>query len=762
MRYFLSFFIAIASSLVFSAPVELTEPKSRAVGAHFQWQQPDSPRSIEFIATHTESWRPLNNGDTSFGMVGEAYWFQLQLINRTDEPDWLFQFDNNTLQMIDVWVFYSDGRKQQRLVGANYPTDTGRQYWLPKLNFALELPKDQMVTLYFRVDQKAFLDVASKITPVTQGLVSNLQQFGVDTFFFGLISILIVYHLLLFLGTRESFYLMYTLFIASALLMLLFVEGYLYLFFDESIALTFPIGQSSIILMSTASLWFLLSFFETRKTLPWANQIGLGVALFAGLIIALRLFIDGDVFIFVSSLFMLFNSVLILFLSFWLFWKHKIRFAIYYLLGWSIWILWGIYLVLGALKILPVSLADSWLGFKISLVIQFLFFAWLLSLRVADLRKKAQFAEAKNTAKGELLARVSHELRTPLNGIVGISDMLAPNIVNDYDKKLLGLLKGSCQSLVSIVNDLLEVSRLNNNEIQLKNEPVKLKQFINDLWYIFELQIKEKGLTPTLVLSEGLPDYVLVDPLRLKQVLTNLLGNSCKFTEQGEITLTVDHSNNSLNISVQDTGRGIPGKDLGRIFEPFEQLAKNDEELQTGTGLGLHITREIIQKMGGEISVESTPQKGSLFFFSIPALSTESPTLSDDEPNETMPTLNILVAEDNSLNFLVLENLLKKLGHRVKHAENGVQALEWYERHHEECDVILMDCEMPFMDGYTAAKKIRDLEQRLKLKYTPILAVTAHVFEEHYQKITSAGMDAQINKPFDEQEIAEVLSDFAK
>ena len=658
---------------------------------------------------------------------------------------------------MDVWLEYSDGRKFNRLLGADYPVSQGRKLWGPNLNFELQFEGSESVDIYIRTRHKGFFDVKSSVAPYDEMAADNMQKFGFDMLFFGLLIALMIYHALFFLGGRDLTYFYYSLFILSTLSLFLFVEGYTFLIFDGVSDYIFPLSQLTIMFMVLSSVWFMSYFLRVSRNIKygkWLNHsvTGIGIAW-----IIMRMFVDPATWITGALLMTVISSLYIFILSGYLALYKKTVFSRYFFIGWSVWVLWLVYIALGALNFYPFSLVDTFPMLKLSLVIQFLFFAWLLSLRIGIQRSKQQLAEAQNKAKSELLARVSHEMRTPLNGILGISNMLRDHVKDEEGKKLNDVLYNSGQALVSVVNDLLEISRLNNKSIKVSAEEVELELMISEVWQFFKLQIEEKVIKTEYIKSEQLPEYIKIDQHRVKQILTNLLGNSLKFTEQGKITLNIDVDKNNLLLSVFDTGRGIETSHLSKIFEPFEQVVTGKDELKTGTGLGLHITSMLVKNLGGTIGVESEVGVGSCFFVSLPFAPIQSLSKKHTEKSPTIGSLRVLVAEDNPVNLLVLKNMLKKMGHQSSHQNNGKLAFEYYQQHHQSIDVILMDCEMPVMDGYEATQQIRNFEKTNSLSRTPIVAVTAHVYEEHFEKVEQSGMDAQVNKPFSENEIKDIL-----
>ncbi len=764
MKLLIIWLLVSAGAFAHAESVTLDNREAYAIGSSFQWLSTKQSLNIEQVYNNPElNWQTLQGDHTSLGIIRNEHWLRVTLVNRTLNNSWLFQFDSNHLRYLDFWVFHSDGRREHKILGANLPVDTAREFWGPYLNLALDIQPSSQVDIYIRTRHLGQFDVAAKVLPLQQGLANNARNLSLNVLFYGIVLALLVYHLMLFLGVRDKTYLFYSIYLAATLFFLAFIEGFMYLLFDKSIQLTHPVSQTSLIWMGLSSLWFANRFlnYSTRK--GWLNKSFWAMTVLGILWMVARPAMTSDIFIAGAMLLLLVSCVYIFVSSWWLGIKEQIDDARIMLLIWSVWLGWVGYLVLGSLNLFPFSLADSWWIFKCLFVAQFLALAWILTLRISEQQQKRELAESQSSAKTELLSRVSHEMRTPLNGIIGVSNMLKQYLTSEEGIKLNAIIQNCGHTLLAVVNDLLEVSRLNKEQFKLIASETRLRPFITEVWRFFEVQIEEKNITPVLYFGDDLPEVVLLDQQRIKQVLTNLLNNSIKYTVEGQIELHVEFENDAVLITVIDTGSGIKAENLEHIFEPFEQLAASDLECRTGTGLGLHITKMLVEKMGGQIGVESEPGKGSRFYVSIPANIVAEPTQVD--LNELQPlterSLMLLVAEDNRVNLLVLKSILKKLGHEFIHCLNGKTAFEHYVQRHQDLDLILMDCEMPVMDGYEATRLIRQFERENGLGQKPIVAVTAHVFEEHFEKIKACGMNHQINKPYTEDDISTALAYFS-
>ncbi len=369
-------------------------------------------------------------------------------------------------------------------------------------------------------------------------------------------------------------------------------------------------------------------------------------------------------------------------------------------------------------------------------------------------------AEESAKLKSEFLASMSHEIRTPLNGVMGMIDLVLATELTDDQRQNLQFGKQSSESLLVVINDILDFSKIEAGKLQIDQAPFNLRKAFEATLVPLMFRARAKGLTLTCDIAPEAPSYVVGDPLRLGQVVTNLVGNAIKFTQAGEITIRVEQLGSAgkmvdLQITVTDMGIGIPQQKLDRLFQPFTQVDGSLARRFTGTGLGLSIAKQLVELMGGRIWVEKTAEgEGSSFAFTASfeqAAAPDVPMAADlaAEPSTVQYSLRVLLAEDNPINQRLVISLLHRKGCRVTAVENGVQALQAFEG--SAFDLILMDLQMPEMDGLATAQLIRKREK--PGQRVPITALTAGAMKGDREKCIAAGMDDYITKPFKAEEL---------
>jgi len=383
-----------------------------------------------------------------------------------------------------------------------------------------------------------------------------------------------------------------------------------------------------------------------------------------------------------------------------------------------------------------------------------------------DLQKSKEVAEAASKTKSEFLANMSHEIRTPMNGILGTMQLLQGTELNESQQEYVGIAYSSGESLLSLLNDILDFSKIEAGKLKLEYIPFDLKSLTKDLTVLLKQRADEREVVLAIEYDSEIPEIIKGDSVRIRQILTNLMTNAIKFTEKGTVTvktILLEKSKESVRIrlEVNDTGIGIAEKIQRKLFNSFTQADGSTTRKYGGTGLGLAIVRQLVTMMRGRLGVVSEEGKGACFWvevsFEIPLDVEMSVAQQEKEKEVEFLEGHVLLVEDNPVNQIVATKMLEKAGLHLAVEKNGKDALNRLKQPHD-FDLVLMDCQMPVMDGYEATQELRAFEEKNSMHRLPVIAMTANAMQGDKEKCLAAGMDDYVSKPVNQQALKDTLA----
>lgn len=393
-----------------------------------------------------------------------------------------------------------------------------------------------------------------------------------------------------------------------------------------------------------------------------------------------------------------------------------------------------------------------------------------LEKNIKELEKARQALELSTKAKSEFLATMSHEIRTPMNAIMGMTHLLQKDDPRKDQLEALSILDFSGKTLLTLIDDVLDFSKIEAGRLEVESIEFDLRKLVNTIMESFKVMAKNKGLELKSKMGEGVRNFLIGDPARLTQILNNLISNALKFTENGEVELSIKQTNEwekkvKIEFSVSDTGIGIPEERIHTIFESFTQASGSTKRLYGGTGLGLSISKQLTELQGGELWLDTEEGQGSTFYVTLEFGKGEGIGLSETNASKVsgnpqiLKGKNILLAEDNLVNQKVMRRFLERWEVNMTIVDNGKQAVDALKK--KGFDLVLMDLQMPEMDGYEATNKIRALSDPSR-REVPIVALTAAALQEVKEKVFASGMNDFVTKPFNPVELQQKLADLIK
>lgn len=725
------------------------------------------------MLTSSDNPRITHSDNTSLGFQQNPFWFLLRINNNGPETERLLIAGRPHTDYIDLHVYNAQGE----LIATDHQGD--RLHWHERAMddnepvFPLSLPAEQTSFVLLKVKTTGALELPITLVDHKGYTAYKLSRHLFSGLYFGAILAMCLFNLLLFIAIRDRSYLLYVLYLIALMTFLLTRSSIAFQFlWPETPWLNDTVRVSASLAGEGLAVLFAAAFLQlhhSRRRLNSLMQL-LGFTLIALAILswlfepehALRFATLAVIFIAPA---LLVPTVLRI--------RDGFKPAQYFLLAFTPIAALAPLFVLKTFALIE----SNWLldhAFEIGSTLE----AWLLSFALAyrltmlkvendrmqteanvrleqRVQERTEELNSALSARSEFLAVMSHEIRTPLNGMLGTLDMLKDSHMDAEQRRKVQLIEQSGNTLVELINDILDYSRIDAGKLPIDDEQFNLPGLIRESVALFEHRARINGNELLAELDDNLGLLCHGDPIRLRQILVNLVSNAVKFTKGGTVSIDAKRDPNNqayVLFEIHDQGIGISRQQMAHLFELFQQGDGSTRRRYGGTGLGLAISRQLVELMGGEIGVESEPGRGSHFWFRLPL-----PEVSRDERraqqkeemdlDEHTPQVRLLIVDDNHVNLLVAQGLAKKLGHEVEVAETGPEAIAVLLNDSRPFDLIFMDCEMPEMDGFETSREIIRLQNQGKIDHIPIIALTAHAVPDKIRLCHEAGMVSHIAKP---------------
>ena len=797
MRFLLMILIVICPLVASAAGTVVFDEATRSIplGQHMAvFEDVRGDKTIDDVTSIAlqDSFRDHDKAVLNAGYSRSAFWLrvdlqyspQTQAAQRGRHEHWLLELAYPPLDHLELYETGDNGRfRLTQRTGDALPFSS-REIRQNNYVFPLDFKPDEVRRVYLRLESQGSIQAPLSLWSPTAYLEELPARIYVLGIIYGVLLVMLIYNLFIFISVRDTSYLYYILYIASFGLYQVSVNG-------AGIEFFWPdnpwwANASTPFLIGAAALFgcqFARSFLQTHEHSPWVDRCLLLLMLWGALVMVLALTVSYAVSLRLATVLALAFTLMIS-LSGVLAWLRGMRVARYFIIAWAAFLVGGVVntlMVLGYLPNVFLTMYASQIGSAIEVALLSLALADRINGMKEERARILQNASAKlealnhqladsNRLKDDFLATVTHELRTPMNGVIGSLELMQTLRLDPELEQYQKTATRSARDMMQMVNDILTLTELQSGRLYPRRETFSLRGLVDGVCAHYETRAREKGLAFTLDLDERLPDTVEGDALKLAQSLGYLLDNAIKFTPAGTVSLRVRGEgeampgNLPLSFEVIDAGIGLADVRETDLYRRFHQLDNSMTRQYGGLGIGLSICRKLVNLLDGHLAYEPnrTGAGGSIFRISLtlalPVLKGGSEPVvrrASGSPVRAPEQCTVLVVEDNAINQLVIRGMLLKLGYRVRTADNGSEALECLQR--ESVDAMLLDCQMPVMDGFATCRALRVLPGCADL---PVLAITAHSQSGDRERCLAAGMSDYLVKPVKFDELRVLLHDW--
>lgn len=706
----------------------------------------------------------------ALGYRDDACWFRTRLLNTSNQalPLWLIA-DYAILDELDVWLLANGAQTHWRL--GDHQQFVSRPVRIRTFTVPLMLAPQDEVWLYLRVQTTSTMTIPlflSGSSDFIEHYINNDWLIGV---FYGIGLGLFFYHLVLWLGAREKSSRFYVLHVGAATFYIASVQGIAQRFWPGDI---FPdsLPHLSGYLALGSGVLFARDYLQTHQW-RWLDRSLTALLALYVLVIAALLLLPATSVNRLQAVMALITIPSLMLTGAYCWFKGR-REARLFVFAWSVFLVMVMLLAMNSYGLVPLPTTLTVHGVQIGLVMQQVLLSFGLAYRLNTLKQESlqreediARAQAESAAKSDFLAKMSHEIRTPMNAVLGLADLMRGTQLDATQRNYIETIYNAGGSLLNIINDILDYSKITSGKIDLDISTFDLEALLEDCLTIFHANAEQKGIQLVSDWGNGMPQWVDGDSTRIRQILLNLLSNAVKFTDKGDVTLkaraTAPDADGifTLHCDVQDQGIGMTRAQCDQLFESFHQADSSTSRKYGGTGLGLAISRQLAELMHGDIRVDSEPGVGATFHVTL-QLRCARPLEDADNPERVQDLRGVraLVVEDNAVNQMVIWALLKKLDMHVRMASSGEEALGMLAEHHDDIDIVLMDCEMPVLDGYDTTRRLRQWEQENDRFRIPVIALTAHAMGSHRERCLESGMDDHLGKPVTLKQLTAKLTEW--